>query len=202
MPGKRCSVFSVRERALLLLLRAAGEAARMLCEICNKKEATVHFKQVFEGAVREVHVCEACAAEKGFDTHLPESLADFLFGVNKKEESAPESASKESSCAACGMTWGDFKKTSRLGCPNCYAAFATELEPMILGMQKGFSEHCGKRPASAAVNEEIEKLQKALKAAISAQNFEEAARIRDQIKIARSRTTKEPQPAGRSPVGG
>ncbi|MBA4386385.1 MAG: excinuclease ABC subunit B [Verrucomicrobia bacterium] len=166
----------------------------MLCEICRKNDATMHFKQVFEGAVREVHVCGECAAEKGFDTHLPESLADFLFGgAQQPAEKIPE----DRACRICGMRFSDFKKASLLGCPNCYETHAAELVPVIRGMQRGMEEHKGKFPASARVTAEVERLQKALKEAVAAQNFEEAARLRDQIRAARETPDAEQQPAGR-----
>lgn len=165
------------------------------CEICNKNQATVHFKQLFDGTVREIHVCEECAAEKGFDTHLPESLTDLLFGLNNQQK-AQEKAADERVCPSCKLSLSDFKKASRLGCPACYETFAQDLAPVIAGMQKGITAHKGKVPAGARVSAELARLNQLLKEAVAAQNFEEAARLRDQIRAAKH-TPEAVQPAGR-----
>jgi len=87
------------------------------------------------------------------------------------------------------MRFSDFKKASRLGCQNCYVAFTEELEPILSGMQKG-ARHVGKKPAhsSGAVNvpPSPASLKKALEEAVTSENYEEAARIRDQINGAKA----------------
>ncbi|MBL7076690.1 MAG: UvrB/UvrC motif-containing protein [Kiritimatiellae bacterium] len=151
----------------------------MKCEICECREASVHFKQVCNGQVREMYVCEECAAENGFDLQSPLSMPDFLFGAGLQEEK--RDATSEKTCLICGTTGKDFKKRSLLGCPSCYEAFADELSPYLRAMQKG-SRHVGKAPAGEALNAEIAALQQALERAVSAQDFEEAATLRDHIR--------------------
>ena len=148
----------------------------MKCEICNENEATVHIKQVYNGVVKEMFICEECAAQYGLDQELSNSLTDFLFeiGVETTEEDSNKS------CPVCHMRQKDFKETSLLGCPVCYKTFADELKPFIAAMHKG-CKHIGKIPVSAKIAGEVILLQKAMKKAIAEQNFEEAARLRDQI---------------------
>ena len=42
---------------------------RMLCDLCNKREATVHLTQTVprEPEVKKRHLCEVCFAETGLD---------------------------------------------------------------------------------------------------------------------------------------
>jgi protein arginine kinase activator len=148
------------------------------CEICESQEAAVHFKQVCNGQIKEMYVCEECAAENGFDLQSPLSMPDFLFGAGLKPEKQDQSSEK--TCMVCGTTGKDFKKRSLLGCPSCYEAFAEELSPYLRAMQKG-GRHVGKAPAGEALTAEIAALQQALERAVSAQDFEEAATLRDRI---------------------
>ena len=54
----------------------------MKCQLCGENEANVQVKQVVDGQVREVTVCQACAAQNGLniETSVP-MLTDFLFGL-------------------------------------------------------------------------------------------------------------------------
>jgi protein arginine kinase activator len=154
----------------------------MFCQLCGKKEATVHLTQVLNDDVRKLHLCEHCAKTSGIDIDAPVSVSNFLLGLGVPRKSP---AGRERSCPKCGMRFPDFKKMARLGCQNCYAAFAEELEPLLIGMHKS-GQHVGKKPACHAgmvnVPPSLASLEKTLKDAIQAENYEEAARIRDQLR--------------------
>ena len=152
----------------------------MKCEICKKKEASVHFKQVHEGEAKELFVCEECAASKGFDVQAPMSLANFLFGGDA--EGAPDAPGDERICTLCRMRLSDFRKGSRLGCPVCYETFSEELRPMLASMQKG-KQHRGKIPFKEKIIVEILQMKECLNKAVASQDFESAAALRDQIKV-------------------
>ena len=151
----------------------------MKCEICKQNEATVHFKQVSNGAVKEMYVCEECAAENGFDVQSPMALTDFLFGVGVPQHVEAEGDDK--ACPSCRLRRSEYRRSSRLGCAQCYETFADELSPLIMAMHKG-SRHLGKVPASERVTAEIAALQQAMQRAVAAEDFEEAARLRDHVK--------------------
>ena len=160
----------------------------MICEACHEKEATVHLTQVAEGEVKKVHLCEDCAAKSGFDMHGPLSIQDILLGMGQVSEEA--SAGPERSCPKCHFRRSDFKKTGRLGCPDCYETFAAELLPLIKAMHRS-DQHMGKIPSregsAVRLSSEIAAIQKALDQAIAQENYEEAARLRDRIQDARNR---------------
>lgn len=151
----------------------------MKCEICEKNEAVVHFSQVYNGLVKEMSVCEKCAAQKGFDVHSHMPLTDLIFGIGAQQDGEKEDDGK--TCPTCNMRLGDFRKTSRLGCPACYETFSDELMPLIESMHKG-SRHVGKTPLGEGLTAESASLQKALQEAVASQNFEEAAKLRDRIR--------------------
>lgn len=166
----------------------------MICESCHEKEATVHLTQVAEGAVKKVHLCEDCAAKSGFDIHGPLSIQDILLGMG--HVSGEEAAGPERSCPKCHFRRADFKKTGRLGCPDCYETFAAELLPLIKAMHRS-DQHMGKVPSREGIavrlSSEIAAVQKALDQAIASENYEEAARLRDQIQSARNRAAESKQ---------
>ena len=79
----------------------------------------------------------------------------------------------------------DFKKSGRLGCSQCYETFAEGLLPLLRSMHKG-EQHVGKCPTRMAGNEtlleQLKLLKQDLENAIKAENFETAAKLRDQIR--------------------
>ena len=121
----------------------------MKCDLCKNKEATVHVKQVCEGAVKELSVCADCAAEKGLDAQSPLSLTNFLFGMGSQAQAQAETAGEAQNrkCPGCGLRSSEFKKGSRLGCSVCYETFEEDLGPILAGMHPG-TRHVGKVPAS------------------------------------------------------
>ena len=85
----------------------------------------------------------------------------------------------------CGFTQADFKKTGRLGCSSCYRVFADGLSGMLKNMHKG-TAHTGKSPAAfheiREKGEKMRSLQDRLTAAVAAEEYEQAADLRDQIR--------------------
>ena len=150
----------------------------MKCEICQQNEAAVHFKQVVSGSVRELHVCQECAAENGFDVQSPMALTDFLFGLGMPETEV--GGALEKTCPSCGLTLSSFRKVSRLGCARCYETFSEELDPVLRSMH-GADRHIGKVPAGEKLSAEIVAMQRALERAVCNEDFEEAAKLRDAI---------------------
>lgn len=165
----------------------------MLCESCHEKEATVHLTQVMDGSVKKLHLCEECAAKSGFDAQGPMSITDILLGMGGAVQ--PTESGTDRSCPRCHLRRSDFKKTGRLGCPDCYEAFAGELLPLIKGMHRS-DQHKGKVPArdSARVrtSAELEELQKALADAVAGEKYEEAAALRDRIAKLQGRAAPGP----------
>lgn len=87
-------------------------------------------------------------------------------------------------CPACGCSKEKFEETGRFGCPECYSAFGPFLSPILRKMHKGL-QHAGKIPrrrlSGEVVRERVRLLTEELGAAVHAENFEEAARLRDEI---------------------
>jgi len=157
----------------------------MMCCICKEREATVHLTQIAGDKMQKVDLCEECAKTKGVNDPTGFSLADLLLGLGASQEIEQASGGVEVKCPHCGFTQADFKKTGRLGCPECYKTFAEGLEGLLKSMHKG-TRHVGKVPESLRRNRDLSDrlmaLQKKLNQAIEDENFEQAALLRDEIK--------------------
>ena len=164
----------------------------MLCQNCHQNEATVHLTQIVDGKAEKYHLCEACAAQKGIDVHadpvdlggMMEKLKDQLAHL-KEDLEMPRAATGPSICPACGMTRTEILKKGRLGCDRCYDVFAAEMLPVVVSLQHG-DQHLGKVPrrSSARMKNSVEaaRLRRELDKAVAGEDYERAAKLRDQIK--------------------
>jgi protein arginine kinase activator len=157
----------------------------MLCCICKEKEATVHLTQIEGETMHKVDLCEECAKQKGVNDPTGFSLADLLLGLGVAQEMEKATGGADVKCPHCGHTQADFKKTGRFGCSECYTVFAEGLEGLLKTMHKDV-RHVGKAPKARRQiierQQALTSLQSALTQAVEAEQFEEAARLRDELK--------------------
>ena len=167
----------------------------MECQECQENPATLHFTKVVNGFKTEVHVCEACAKEKGYMGYEEEaySLHNLLSGLFNFESSGggEQQTSKyppvqELSCPKCGMTYQEFSEVGKFGCAGCYQTFADRLNPVLRRVHSGNTRHDGKIPKRKGTNlhqkRRLESYKEELRRLIESQEFEQAAQVRDQIK--------------------
>lgn len=169
----------------------------MQCSECNKRPATLHYTQIINGKKTEIHVCEVCAAQKGYPFHTtqeePFSLQDLLtslFHVNHAQMDMQNNAFFEQierlRCEKCNSTFSDFQRLGKFGCAQCYQSFKPKLESIFRRVHSGNVKHHGKIPkrkgSSIHVKKELETYREYLKQLIVEENFEKAAIIRDKIK--------------------
>jgi protein arginine kinase activator len=159
----------------------------MLCMLCKKNLATVHLTQMVDpDKIQKVDLCEDCANKKGVKSDISFALADQFLSAS--QEIAQAAGGVEVRCPGCGFTQADFKKAGRLGCAQCYPTFAEGLESLLKSMHKGI-KHIGKVPAALRqgrdLSERLKHLQKKLDRAVTAEDFEQAAGLRDEIKAAK-----------------
>jgi protein arginine kinase activator len=163
----------------------------MQCSICKEKPATVHLTQIVGDKMQKLDLCEDCAKAKGVNDPAGFALADLMLGLGASQEIEQSAGGTELKCHRCGFTQADFKKSGRLGCPECYKTFAEGLGNLLKTMHKG-TRHVGKAPETMRASENadrIKQLQKKLEKAIESENFEEAAQLRDEIKQATERSS-------------
>jgi protein arginine kinase activator len=158
----------------------------MVCDICGKNQATVHLTEIIDDQMTELHLCEECARQKSAQMEQQFGLSDLLAGLAEFEK--PTAKEKEAvgvKCTSCGLSYTDFKKLGRLGCGDCYTSFKKYLGPLLKRIH-GSNVHLGKSPVKVGKTvkkkPDLDELRQELHNAIDKEEFEEAARIRDQIK--------------------
>jgi protein arginine kinase activator len=170
----------------------------MLCDVCGKNQATVHLTEIIDEQMNELHLCEDCARHKSAAMEQQFGLSDLLAGMADFEKpSSKEEEVVTIKCSNCGLAYADFKKIGRLGCGECYNVFRAYLAPLLKRIH-GSNQHVGKTPIKIKTVAKISKkktglleLKNQLQKAIREEAFEEAARLRDQIKEIENKKEKE-----------
>lgn len=182
----------------------------MICDNCGKREANVKYSENINGRKRNLNLCEECSKKLGVNQigfNMPIDFSSF-FGELMEDFATPEfipvlNEIKTLKCNNCGYTFEDIANTGKLGCGNCYEVFEERIEPIIRRIQ-GANRHVGrvgkiidekiehKMEKNSKKKEEnktkkpgenqLEQLQQQLKQAIKEERYEEAAKIRDEIK--------------------
>lgn len=137
--------------------------------------------EITNGHKVEKHLCEQCAAAEGipFKSSVPISqlLEDFIKQAGTEDDPA---------CDVCGRKFSEFHQQGLLGCQNDYEAFGKQLLPILQRAQEGATQHVGKVPHQAAGEQKkqmaILRLRAQLRNAVSQEDYERAASLRDQIK--------------------
>ena len=169
------------------------------CHICGKP-ASIFLTQIVEGKTRDLALCEECARKKGiFDPRklslaeqfLPPELSgdveQFIramiaesFSHGGEEEERSLAADELTECPSCHYKLVDFQNTGLLGCPDCYEAFAAEFDDFEEGEDS--ADTPAREEPEPSVSSQKKRLEAMLRHAVQRENYEEAARLRDQIK--------------------
>lgn len=163
----------------------------MLCENCHKREAKVKLTQVIGSEKKTLNICTECAEEQGLNNPMLDVskvfgkiiLALLSEHLTIKSEESDYDSDVQGQCSGCGLVWGDFKKTGRLGCPECYDKFMRELK-ILLRRIHGSNRHIGssRETRNQMEQESQQSLKKKLKNAIQNEEYEIAAQLRDRIR--------------------
>ncbi len=148
------------------------------CENCEKK-CTIHLTQIVGNQVVKVDLCEECPhAQKLQDPDQFELLNQIL--------DMPRAAPEEDSgirCPTCGMSERQFQKYNRFGCAQCYEVFGEFVEKLLPQLHKD-TKHRGKIPKpfeKEALRARVRDLNRQMEDAVKAEDFETAARVRDEL---------------------
>ncbi len=155
----------------------------MLCQRCKKHEATIHLTDLVKGEKREKHLCQHCAGEEGIAVKQHVSINEVLNSFLISQATVQEMAQLK--CPDCGMTFVEFRSQGLLGCPRDYDAFGDPLAKVVQRAQDGHSRHTGKRPGESIPFDPILQkrflIQRQLRDAVEAEDYERAAQLRDQL---------------------
>lgn len=170
----------------------------MRCDFCNKNEADVQLIKVVDDRVESINICNECLenleflSDEDFMSDLARILSkifeiDIKFKSKKSGKQVFENIkiSKDKRCIHCNTNIDSIKRMGRVGCEKCYQEFRDELTPIIKAIHKS-DDHTGQIPSNACdsikIEGEIKHLKTRLDDEVLIENFEEAAKIRDNIK--------------------
>ncbi|NLJ59269.1 MAG: hypothetical protein GX339_10560 [Tissierellia bacterium] len=155
----------------------------MLCNECGKNEANVHVTHIINGKKTENHLCEECAKKNQsiFNTNFS---MENLFSAMLNSAFNTKTYLPTKGCSNCGMTYDQFRNIGKFGCSHCIDTFKQRLMPVVKSIQ-GYDNHKGKIPKRAGgkyrVQMEIKRLKTELRNAVEREEYELAAKLRDEI---------------------
>lgn len=160
----------------------SDEDEQIACQECSKQKATIHLTDFVDGKPVQMHLCEECyAAQKG----LPPLSQSKLFAQLISAIAPDLQKVTDEECPNCGISYMEFRQTLRMGCPEDYEVFEEPLQELLLRLH-GAEQHVGKIPVGRAQKGtrqvRLDALQRELTEVVSREDFEEAARIRDEVK--------------------
>jgi len=155
----------------------------MKCQLCSNP-ATIHLTEIVDSQKKEIHLCQACAEGQNLVQKQELNLPAILQTLIGQHLGQPSDVLSRLSCPACGIKYMEFRAQGRLGCPHDYRVFRVGLEPLLQRIHRA-TRHVGKAPQRVVPAErhaERVELRSRLQAAIEAEAYEEAARLRDLLK--------------------
>lgn len=164
----------------------------MLCDHCKERDGVVTLTTVEGDTVRQLTLCERCAAERGVETpslQPKNPLGEFLQAVQQQGGATGglvAATGEVEGCSFCQTTLRDFRESGRLGCAHCYETFERSLRDLLRRVH-GHSVHVGRRyepPAAEVLMQAVTlgELRTRLERAVEGEEFELAASLRDQIR--------------------
>jgi len=164
------------------------------CHRCHKRKATVKIVRIIGGEAHSIYLCDKCAAEVSpyhkqalsLQEAIEKVLAQLLEKQTTSEEGEPEEAVPDIECPSCGTTLEEYRKTFMMGCSECYKTFGSFIEGQLKRLH-GSTRHVGQAPPPVRkqvddLEATVSALKKELAEAVSAEDFERAAKLRDRIR--------------------
>lgn len=157
----------------------------MKCQKCQKP-ATYHITDIERGKPLEYHFCEEhaklhLAVDQASEMPDMGELAKEVMGAVKLRD---DKEVDDKTCPICQLNFTEFKTTGRLGCPHDYEVFRNELLPLLENIHDE-TRHAGKVPRRSPMISKQQttliQLRNELKRLIASEQYELAAKIRDEI---------------------
>ncbi len=192
-------------------IKGGKKQERHLCERCAREAGvspvakTPPFAQLLTQIIATPGMQDA--AEFGASGGADAGGGDAVSGVGAAEAGK---AAQLTICPNCGLPFSQFRATGLLGCPECYRSFEALLSPLLARAHEGGTHHVGRTPQGVGqplddalavkgdakpgastseereANEQVRKgreatLRRQLAEAVAAEQYEKAAKLRDQL---------------------
>jgi len=153
------------------------------CQFCSNP-ATVHLTDIVNNQKKELHLCQSCAESQHLLKQQELNLPAILQTLIGQHVGQPTDELSRLVCPICGIRYMEFRAQGRLGCPHDYRVFRQGLEPLLQRIHRS-QRHTGKSPrrrVTVEKQQELIELRRQLQAAVAAEAYEEAARLRDLLR--------------------
>lgn len=155
----------------------------MICEVCREKNAEIVFKTVTGNQVATKAMCMSCAHAMQQDM-----IKMFLaLGFRKEQidqaEAEPQEYIPAYLCINCGRPYTQLNEQTMAGCAVCYETMREDLKSR-LSADEPAGQDAEKDTIDKQVNsteDELRNLRYRLMEAVTREEFEEAAVLRDRI---------------------
>ena len=161
----------------------------MLCQKCHKNLATLRYAEVVGGKVSELQLCPDCLKRMQEETTSGFELSGVQAAKTKNKAVAEPPAEPKMLnrvCRVCGADLKEAIQQNRVGCSACYEALGDSLEQVLRGFHVGM-RHRGKEPhvsdSRKIARSELHSLRALLRSTLKSENYEEAAKLRDRIRL-------------------
>ncbi|MCU0607397.1 MAG: UvrB/UvrC motif-containing protein [Candidatus Edwardsbacteria bacterium] len=155
------------------------------CDICRRNPAVIRFAEIRKGTMSVRNICQDCARTTGIAGQLDRTIAAVGGAISDAMAALARDHGGAQACPACGMTLDQFRRHGHLGCERCYDSFAAVLLPLLDRLQE-LAGQPEQDPAAAGEQQRRDNRRQALaqrlEEAVAAEEYELAARLRDQLK--------------------
>ena len=158
----------------------------MICEVCREKNAEIVFKTVTGNQVATKAMCMSCAHNMQQD--MIKMFIALGFRKDQIDQTEVETQDKIPTvlCVNCGRPYDQLSEQTMAGCAVCYEAMREDLKARMAvvepaGMPEAGKDTTGKQDNS--VEDEVRDLRYRLMEAVTREEFEEAAALRDRIAL-------------------
>lgn len=162
----------------------------MICDECGIRPATIRLMSIVDGEKTARNLCAHCLADvkktlPNLDLSGLDGMLASLMAATKKMGAREQQEEISITCPSCGTTYATFQQSGMLGCAGCYDAFRQPLEQLLKRIH-GQTQHTGRTPDASApdisAKISIYNLKQQLTKAIAAEEYEQAALLRDRIR--------------------
>tara|TARA_R110001592_G_scaffold54844_8_gene168104 strand:+ start:1137 stop:1658 length:522 start_codon:yes stop_codon:yes gene_type:complete len=159
----------------------------MLCQKCHKRSGTIRYAEVVDGRVTDQFWCTECLAQQ--------RSGDVGFEISEISPTRPNRdaihsvvsrvVQSQQTCPACDTPLQRIVESNRVGCTTCYETFEKPLSELVNRLQNN-TIHTGKAAhltdARTQLRSDLRSKRSLLRSVLKAENYEEAAMLRDEIR--------------------
>ena len=157
----------------------------MICDMCKSNEAVIYVEQTSRLGIKKINLCQSCAANFGISPEnqkIERQIGSLFKQIRQlKREQALKT---DSACPVCGQLCSEIWTNGKLGCPECYEIFKSEIDK-YLSKRKITVRYTGSMPRRLSnfrsVLTDRAVIREKLEAAVKSEDYEKAAFYRDYL---------------------